>query len=333
MSELDRKVGNTNLDELIREVEQLSNTDCVSETTLESLAILIDTADDSKNQAALIRAIELAECIEKKCRVEDVCLVYFYSSNAWSGLHRLRNNSTNTLAWEQPELLKQIYYLRAAIQHEGYFTLQAQRRAQLHCNLGIALSSVGRFVEAHVEFHRALQEQPILGIARGQLGKGLADYGFALYDAGHQELFLRRSKKELERAVAGGVGSDGSTYPEAISYFQSRLNIINAILDTNNVDLSPVEKASEAFSLGRGRKEKMYRQWALERNLFLNPLNDLGADSIAARDVLNLPSHCANKAGITYLAFFNQIKQEYAYARWCLWSVPVSMDTRLSTEC
>jgi len=56
----------------------------------------------------------------------------------------------------------------------------------------------------------------------------------------------------------------------------------------------------------------------LERNLFLNPLNDIGANSIAANDILVLPSHRVEGTGITYRAFFNQLKQEYVYARWCM---------------
>ncbi|KPZ25677.1 Uncharacterized protein ALO38_02948 [Pseudomonas coronafaciens pv. zizaniae] len=70
-------------------------------------------------------------------------------------------------------------------------------------------------------------------------------------------------------------------------------------------------------TLGKSRAEREYRQWCLDNHLFLNPMNDLGALPVAAHDALRLPNHNA-KVGITYLAFFNQMKQEYAYARYCL---------------
>jgi hypothetical protein len=46
-------------------------------------------------------------------------------------------------------------------------------------------------------------------------------------------------------------------------------------------------------------------------------MNDQGALPVASYDALRLPNHDA-QVGITYLAFFNQIKQEFAYARDCL---------------
>jgi hypothetical protein len=52
-----------------------------------------------------------------------------------------------------------------------------------------------------------MHEQSILGMARGNLGMGLVNYGMALYDQGHTYWFLLRGKQELAKAVAGGVGS------------------------------------------------------------------------------------------------------------------------------
>lgn len=84
------------------------------------------------------------------------------------------------------------------------------------------------------------------------------------------------------------------------------------------------------YSLGKTQREQHYRQWSLERHLFLNPLNDLDTHSIAAQDVLLLPSHRADKSGITFLAFFNQLKQEYTYARWCLYEGSSCQRTHLA---
>lgn len=72
------------------------------------------------------------------------------------------------------------------------------------------------------------------------------------------------------------------------------------------------------ISLGRSKLERAYREWAMSRRLFLNPLNDLLTESIAAQDVLMLPPHRVGPAGVTFLAFYNQLKEEYAFARWNL---------------
>lgn len=297
--------------------ERYASTPDNSGAAVEVFCALVDTAEDACNEAQLLKAIELAPAIEEKCMPEDACVVRYTLSNAWAALHRIRNAPSALWSWAQPELLQQVYWLRAAIQHEGYAALPAARRGQIHCNLGNALSEIGRFVEAIVEWQQALREYPILGMARGNLGQGFVQYGMALYDGDHTYWFLRRGQEELVKAIAGGIGQDGATYPEALAHFQSYLEYVD---DKLCVSPSDENILPPAFSLGETKEEEHYRQWSLDRNLFLNPLNDLGADSIAARDVLSLPSHRASDAAITFLAFFNQLKQEYAYARWCLYA-------------
>ncbi len=315
MAEIGRNVEQPRIEELSRAAELLT-TGGNSEAAFDALASLVDAADDEENEAALVKAIELADGIEAKCLPKDACLIRYNRSNAWAALHRIRSTPENAWSWEQPELLEQVYWLRAAIQHEGYAQLPRPRRAQLHCNLGNALSSAGRFVDALAEWRQALNEQSILGMARGNLGKGLVRYGMALYDEGHTYWFLRFGQLELSKAVSGGVGRDGATYQEALSHFGGCLADVEHLLtayDGTANDVLPT------YSIGRSKGEQQYRQWCLERHLFLNPLNDLGAESVAAQDVLSLPAHRANKTGITFLAFFNQLKQEYSYARWCLY--------------
>lgn len=316
MIEMDDDLGQKNLEAFSQAAERFATVQGDSEAAVEALASLVDAAEDAGNEAALLKAIELAKGIETRCLLNDACLVRYNLSNAWAALHRLRMVPSTIWTWAQPELLEQVYWLRAAIQHEGYANLPPARRGQIHCNLGNALSEAGRFVDALIEWQRALQEHPILGMARGNLGKGLVQYGMALYDGGHTNWFLLRGREELAKAVAEGIGRDGSTYPEALAHFEKCLADVENLLGSFT---SPNDDEPPSFSLGKTKKEQRYRQWSLERNLFLNPLNDLGPWSIAARDVLSLPTHRADKAGITFLAFFNQLKQEYAYARWCLY--------------
>lgn len=276
---------------------------------------LVDDAGDADNEEVLVYAIELSDIIESKASLSDACLVRYHRSNAWAALRSIRKTGEDVWSWEQPELLKQIYWLRGAVQHLGHADLPAARRAQIYCNLGNALSQAGRFVDALVEWRNALKEQPIHGMARGNLGIGLVSYGMFLYDEGHTFWFLREARKELNDAIEVGIGRDGATYPEALLGFNRYLEFVEQ-------QLAQYERLNEEthsdFLLGDSDPEQQYRQWCLEKNLFLNPLNDLYANPVAAQDVLLLPSHRIEGAGITYRAFFNQLKQEFIYARWSL---------------
>lgn len=283
-------------------------------TACRDLGRFIDAAGDARDEGALLEALDLSERIESSCEAVHACLVRYGRSNAWAWLRDIRTNDQNAWSWTQPELLQQIYWLRAAIQHDGYADLPGSYKAQIHCNLGNALSSAGRFVDSLLHWRRALGEQPNQGMARGNLGEGLVTYARAVYDPGHAVQFLLQGRRELAAAVDGGVGADGATYQEALDHFAAT----GRRVDEQLAAVGAEARELSTYSLGRSRRERAYREWALRGRLFLNPLNDLLTESIAARDVLMLPSHRVGPSGITFLAFFNQLKQEYIFARWNL---------------
>lgn len=278
------------------------------------LGQFIDAGADAGNETVLLDALDLTDQIEPLCDDAHACLVRYARSNAWGALRDIRRTPQNVWSWEHPELVQQIYWLRASIQHPGYTQLPRHYKAQIRCNLGNALSGAGRFVDALLEWRMALTEQPNQGMAHGNMGKGLVTYAQALYDDGHAVLFLQHARRELHAALAGGVGRDGATYVKALEHFASVWQAVDAKLRA----LGMAESELVDYSLGRSNRERAYREWALGLRLFLNPLNDLLTKSVAAQDVLMLPSHQVGSAGITFLAFYNQLKQEYAFARWNL---------------
>lgn len=278
------------------------------------LGQFIDAGADAGNETALLDALDLTDQIEPLCDDVHASLVRYARSNTWGALRDIRRTPQNAWSWEQPELVQQIYWLRASVQHPGYTELPRHYRAQIRCNLGNALSGAGRFVEALSEWRIALTEQPNLGMALGNMGKGLITYAHALYDNDHAMLFLQHARQELHAALKGGIGRDGATYIEALDHFESVWQTVDAKLRT----LGVAERKLTGYSLGRSKRERAYREWALGLRLFLNPLNDLLTESVAAQDVLMLPSHQIRSRGITFLAFYNQLKQEYAFARWNL---------------
>ena len=77
---------------------------------------------------------------------------------------------------------------------------------------------------------------------------------------------------------------------------------------------------------GRSKAERQYRQWCLDERLFLNPLNDLGAQARAACDDLVLPPISEDlhaRPGVStpppLIGAFNQLKQEFVSARFMLY--------------
>ncbi|MBV6823578.1 LA2681 family HEPN domain-containing protein [Pseudomonas sp. PD9R] len=273
---------------------------------------LIDAAGDAGDESILRQATQLAEAIAARVEPEDTCLIHYSCSNAWGLLRRFEVQSWEDDTLDHPTLLEQLFFLRAAIQHEGFKQLAPMLRAKIHCNLGNALKACGRWIEALTEWRNALVDNPILGMALGNLGIGLAQYGRALYDPGHTYWLLVHARRKLEAAIAGGVGRDGATYPEAIEFFKlHHARLVEEVDDEDDAELFE-------NSLGTSKEERRYRQWCLESELFLNPMNDLGALPVAAYDVMSLPDHDA-QVGITYLGFFNQLKQEYGFARHCLY--------------
>ena len=74
------------------------------------------------------------------------------------------------------------------------------------------------------------------------------------------------------------------------------------------------------FSLGETPAEQVYRKWCLDKGLFLNPLNDVSTASVAARDILSLPSHTYRIGEESrFPAYYNHLKQEYVSARFRLY--------------
>jgi LA2681-like HEPN len=132
-----------------------------------------------------------------------------------------------------------------------------------------------------------------------------------LYDRGHQLVLLEYAGKDLQ------AGISSRPHAAARSDFMARLRWARSTLRTHRSD-RPVDLKS--WAPGSSMVEISYRRWALDQRLFLNPLNDLGAFPIAARDVLTAPSVVTKVSESAHHIYgsTNQLKQEYAAARYLL---------------
>jgi len=284
--------------------------------TLAHIASLVDAAGDAGFADGLDRAEALLDELAVKPAPPAVSARSHYCrANLWAHRHEL-NGGRGSWAWSDPVAEAELLELRRCVRHTGFSALGQIERAQALTNLANRLNSIGRFVEAVEVWDRALKVEPRLAMARGNRGVGLTAYARALYDDGHQAVLLAHAWRSLRAAAAADALIETEGLEPAFEQFSRYQCSIENYLDPEVVfaglDLT-------AWPLGRSSAEQRYRSWCLDHRLFLNPLNDLGAYPLAARDVLTLPTittPLSQADAPAIIRFFNVLKQEYVSARY-----------------
>jgi hypothetical protein len=182
--------------------------------------------------------------------------------------------------------------------------------------LANSLSTLGRSVEAIEEHSKVLDLDPLFAKALGNRAYAVTTASYYLYDQGHQRLMLKFARDDYHRALQPTAYWDSGFEERAADQFAKKMMEIKAYLEgasfDENFDLS-------SFALGDTDEEVEYRSWCLSNHLFLNPLNDVTEEPIAATDVLHLPSHTYQfSEEVRFPAFYNILKQEYVSSRYHL---------------
>lgn len=190
-----------------------------------------------------------------------------------------------------------------------------------YCNV---LSHIGRLQKAIYENRKiAIQD---FGMAVGNLGMELYDYGYFDYDKGRQQLILEKVCSLFKAAT---------NYPEKQVHSEAKMSFIKRleeILGSNNFEenFKKIPKLSFTYSTSSEKtnneedfksKEFDYRIWIAQECLALNTLNDLDYSVTQSYDPIHLPDMIA-PISETYPRFhglFNQIKQEYCSARFMIY--------------
>ena len=286
------------------------------EQTLYAVGQMIDHAFDRGNLDLTNRALTFADALEAHTlSPSQQALLDYFQANAWANRRvASRNDLSNAWAWEQPEVQKQIFYLRRALNNAAFHTLEPVRRCQILTNLANQMDTIGRFVEAREYWTRALFIDPDFWMARGNRGVGLIHYANALYDGGHRAVFGLFAHRDLVKAADATIKKPHLGDPALRPYFLERVALIKSVMKPSAVAKT---YRPTRHSLGKTEDERNYRAWCLRTTLFLNPLNDLEPQPIAARDVLHLPEFTtALDEPPVLIGFFNQIKQEFVTSRW-----------------
>lgn len=277
---------------------------------LRLLGLVTDLSSGLADGACLERALKIADIVlPKLSEPTDIAELHFFLGNVWEGLRTLRRAADEGgWAWDQPELVKANRAYRTAYTSEGFSSLHRYRKCQILTNIGNQFDHLGRFVEAIEYWDHALAIDPNFAMAIGNRGMGLWTYARHLYDPRHATVFVRMARAALTRALERPLEG------KAGDFFHRLLARVDQVL----ADKEPEREVHfREFSLGRSKVEVAYRRTCLMRRLFLNPLNDLGYHTIAARDILvTPPMKVPIGEGPRFQGFFNQLKQEYASARY-----------------
>ncbi|WP_339764692.1 LA2681 family HEPN domain-containing protein [uncultured Sulfitobacter sp.] len=286
------------------------------ETNIELLGLKIDQSIDAKDAEELRSLIKV--CRARLVEVESsqrVDLNYFIA-NAYSGLWRIRSDVDGTWDWKAHETVQEILALRRAIDEQAFEQSTHIRQCQIRTNLANSLSGLGRTVEAIEEYSKVLKLDATFAMALGNRAYAMITYSWYLYDTGHQCVILDCALNDYRNALQPTAFWDSGFEARAADQFAEKLTDIKSYLNDvgfdNNIHLA-------SFSLGETHKEVEYRRWCLSNHLFLNPLNDVMDKSIAAKDVLHLPSHSYQiDEEARFPTYYNILKQEYVSARYHL---------------
>jgi hypothetical protein len=252
--------------------------------TFDELTILGNDIDNATDGRDAVRLEELDGTAKSYCEEDSSeygAASWYFRSNVQAALQ----DQTNPRSWEwrQKYRERQILYLRRAASHRSFVRLAPLTQASIFTNLANTFSSFGRGLEAIELYGAALDVAPHFAMALGNRASAMLALVRNIPDPGHATLVAAYAHATIKAALApdavweGGNRSASAEFAQMSAYVESKMDPLKTISAT------PLDK----HSLGRSLAEKRYRRWALNSNLFLNPLMVIGPHTIAATDRMN----------------------------------------------
>ncbi len=239
-------------------------------------------------------------------------------SHTYSSIIAIKQNESDCVwDWEQPDSIQNILLLRRAISEPAFEIINPIIACQIRTNLANRLSTLGRPVAAIEQWLKVLETVPRFAKALAGQAQRIKFYATQLYDNNHIPILLAAARSSYDAALGKDAfwesGDRDSFAPRLI---EERNQIADALLRNHYDEYYDLNQ----WSLGKTKKERSYRRWCLRERLFLNPLNDAYTASVAARDVLHLPSHTYRvEDSPRFPLYYNLMKQEYVSARYRLY--------------
>jgi len=305
--------------EVVARLEMLESVESLEPLNqFRAIGWLVDFGGDLDDELAITKGIELGESIdESKLRSRYRGMLHYRLGTAYSNRASVTAHGEDQWNWEIPDIEEAMKHYRRAIQEEDFGELPDLEQWRVLTNLGNLYSTVGRFVEAFDYWNEALIRQPYWFPAWGQRGIGFLYYANHDYDDGHRTILLKKAYDELELA---GLDRHVGISPESTT---NRFLRIKNQIATQFESQSPSDDILdfEDYDLGDTENERRYRRWGLNHRLFLNTLNDVTDEPIAATDNLHLGQvrGVRRERIISCLGLWNQLVEEYVTARYLLY--------------
>lgn len=310
-----------NLEALNKSCER-SITKMSDDEALEHIGRLIDNSCDAAFERGAKRALYLLDELTKRPLTEEaVVLAEYFRANAWSTRSQIAN-IWQSWSWESVELQEEMLAFTRAANHPGFTKLDNGRRCQILTNRANLLNRVGRSIDAIAGWNEALRIDPHFAMALGNRGSGLRHYAGMVDDNRERAILALHAYDSLCKAVAPDAMYESPNFLPVVAHFKDMAEDIGRAV---NVDAVRAMQNLDQGEQSRSKVERAYRQWCLDKRLFLCPLNDLGPYLAAATDDLMLPGirerfdeRPGDYSPPPIIGFFSQMKQEYVSARYML---------------
>lgn len=280
---------------------------------LDKIAMGFDEAIESRNPSKIVNQIKSAKKELRSCSGLAAARLHYYIATAYAELD-FRDAADRT-----DKIHKQLRHYResldalSTVKPKDQSNVYIITNAQVLTNYGNLLKKCGRFVAAIDSYQKAIQICPLHAMTHGTLGLLYHSYGRVALYQDDKAYFYSSAYEHLHIALNL---KDSNVYPNAENAFRKCYECYSdEILEQIHYDTDVNETAGY-----KTKSEGEYRDWALQNGLFLNELSDL-ADVCTwmAEDNLHLGKIIDNgQYPPTCYGMFNQIKQEYTYARYLL---------------
>lgn len=285
------------------------------------LASNLDDAYYIRNVNEIKRLIKQGIDLETSIdSISKVRLLYSIGT-AYGNLFNLQNNCQYNS--DNEYIVKQIYYFRKAISISRKAVETAENKiyiypalCSLYTNYGNILDACGRKQLAIEMYNQAIRINPSFTMASGNLAIALDHYRYYINEDGHFH-FVKEIRRLLKYTLS-------TTDPNRVLFAEECFaKLYDKYLEYD------IGNECTCGDLIYNPSSKEYYNWCWNNVLFLNPLNDLQVEKINRYDdnlQISKLSGGSNEHMQKIFSMFNQLKQEYTYARFlCYESLDISV--------
>lgn len=280
---------------------------------LDKIAMDFDEAIESHDPSKIVNQIKSAKKKLRSCSGLSAARLHYYIATAYAEL------DFRDTADQIDKIQKQLRHYResldalSTVEEKDQSNVYIMTYAQVLTNYGNLLKKCGRFVAAIDSYQRAIQICPLHAMTHDVLGLLYHSYGSVAVYHDDKAHFYKSAYDHLHAALNL---QDPNVYPDTEEAFRKCHDLYS-----DNI-LGRIHYATDAINTVRykTKAEREYRSWVLQNGLFLNELSDLtDVHDWMAEDNLHIGKIIDNgEYPPACYGMFNQIKQEYTYARYLL---------------